>query len=76
MKKDLNPKLSIKERFVVDRKGKRLGIYLEMADYRRLLAQAEMAESLAAYDAAKRSGDKAIPFTKAVAVMRKNVHTN
>ncbi len=65
---------TIKERYVVDRNGKRLGIYLEISDYRRLLAQAEMAESLAAYDAAKRSKDKVLPFAKAVAELRKKKH--
>ncbi|MDI6740531.1 MAG: hypothetical protein QME74_09235 [Candidatus Edwardsbacteria bacterium] len=61
----------LKERFVVDRSGKRLGVYLDMTDYKRLLAQAEMAESIAAYDAAKKTKDEAIPFAQAVAELRK-----
>ncbi len=63
---------TLKERFVVDHSGKRLGVYLGMTDYKRLLAQAEMAESIAAYDTAKKSGDAVIPFAQAVAELRKN----
>lgn len=62
---------TIREKYIVDRNGKRLGVYLEISDYKRLLSQAEMAESVAAYDAARRSGEEAIPFSKAVAELRK-----
>lgn len=56
-----------KEKYIVDGHGKRLGVFLGISDYRKLLEQAEIAESIKAYDAAKTSGGKAIPFERAVA---------
>ena len=46
-----------KEKYIVNGRGKRLGVFLDISDYRKLLEQAEMAESIKAYDAAKASGD-------------------
>lgn len=57
----------LKEKYIVDRSGKRLGVFLDISDYRKLLEQAELAESIKAYDAAKSSGDSAIPFERAIA---------
>ena len=57
----------IKERYVVDEKGKRVGVVLDPKVYQRILAALEELESLRAYDAAKKSRDKSIPFEQAVA---------
>jgi len=57
----------IKERYVVDENGSRVGVLLDVDDYRRLLEELEELESIRAYDAAKRSGDEVIPFEQAVA---------
>jgi len=62
---------TIKESYVVSQSGKRLGVFLNIADFRKLLAQAEMAESIKAYDSAKESGDEAVPFVRAVAELRR-----
>jgi len=58
---------AIKERYLVDEKGNRVGVFLDVDDYRRLLEELEELESIRAYDAAKASGDEAIPFAQAVA---------
>jgi hypothetical protein len=55
------------ERFLVDEQGRRVGVVLDMKAYRKILSALEELESIRAYDTAKRSGDKAIPFAQAVA---------
>jgi len=59
--------IGIKERYVVDENGSRVGVLLGIDDYRRLLEELEELESIRAYDAAKTSGDEVIPFEQAVA---------
>ncbi len=59
--------ISLQERFVVDERGQRLSVLLDIETYRRLLEELEELETLRAYDAAKASGDEAIPFEQAVA---------
>jgi len=56
-----------KERYVVDEQGNRISVVLDIADYQELLNQLEELECIRAYDAAKESGDQAIPFEQAVA---------
>lgn len=57
---------AIRERFVVDQNGKRIGVILNIDEYRRLLDQAEELESIRAYDRAKADAGEAIPFEQAV----------
>ncbi len=57
---------TIEERYVVDKDGKRIGVLLDWEDYRKLLEELEELESIRAYDAAKASGDEAIPFEQAI----------
>jgi PHD/YefM family antitoxin component YafN of YafNO toxin-antitoxin module len=59
--------LTFKERYVVDAGGVRVSVLLDIEDYRRLMEELEELESIRAYDAAKASGDKAVPFEQAVA---------
>lgn len=59
--------IGIKERYVVDENGSRVGVLLGVDDYRRLLAELEELESIRAYDVAKASEDEVIPFEQAVA---------
>lgn len=54
------------EKYVVNEKGERVGVLLDMDDYRKILEGLEELESIRAYDAAKASGDKAIPFEQAI----------
>ena len=58
--------IKIKEKYVTDAKGRAVGIVVDIKRYRRLLKQAEELEAIRAYDAAKISGDTAIPFEQAV----------
>jgi hypothetical protein len=58
---------NIKEQYLVDDNGNRIGVVLNMKDYHRLLQELEELESIRAYDAAKASGDEVVPFEQAVA---------
>ena len=60
MKTTLKPK-----KYVTDRRGQKIGVVLSIEDYKKVLADIEELESIRAYDAAKASGDEAIPFSKA-----------
>lgn len=55
-----------KERYVVDEKGQRTGVLLDIAVYCRLIEEAEELECIRAFDAAKAPGEEAIPFEQAV----------
>ena len=57
----------IHERFVTDSAGRRTAVLLDMEEYEKLLQDLEELESLKAYDAAKSSGDEAIPLDQALA---------
>jgi len=54
------------ERYIVDEKGNRVGVLLDLDHYRRLLQEIEELESIRAYDAAKLSRDEATSFEQAV----------
>jgi hypothetical protein len=58
---------AFKERYIVDEKGNRIGVILDIADYHQLLEDLEELECIRAYDAAKASEDEAIPFEQAIA---------
>ena len=55
------------EQFVVDKQGNRIGVVLNIEDYQKLVADAEELESIRAFDEAKASGEKPLPFERAVA---------
>ena len=63
----INPR----ERYVVSGKGKKVGVLLPVAEYRKLLADLEELEAIRAYDAAKASRSKAIPFKQAKQELRR-----
>ena len=56
----------LKQRYIVDEKGNQTGVILDMDAYRKILEDLEELESIRAYDAAKESGDEAIPFEQAI----------
>ena len=58
---------TFKENFIVDENGSRVGVVLDIADYRKLLEDLEELDAIRAYDEAKTSGDEAIPFEEAIA---------
>ncbi len=59
--------ITLKERYMIDEQGNRVGVVLDMADYQKLLEELEELESLRAYDVAKASGDQAVPLDQAIA---------
>lgn len=64
--------MRLKERFIVDENGTRIGVLLDIADYHRVLAELEELEAIRAYDAAKTSGDEALPLEQALAEIEKD----
>ena len=63
---------TVNEGYVVDENGARVGVILPMEEYRKLMEELEELESIRAYDAAKSSGDEAIPFDQAVREIEQN----
>ncbi len=59
--------IDLKERYLVDDRGNRLGVLLDVAQYQQIIEDLEELESIRTYDAARASGDAAIPFKQAVA---------
>lgn len=57
---------AIRERYVVDEQGNQVGVLLDIRGYRRILEELVELEAIRAYDAAKASGDEAIPFELAI----------
>jgi hypothetical protein len=60
MKSPLKPK-----KYVTNRRGQKVGVVFTMEDYKKILADIEELDSIRAYDAAKASGDEALPFLRA-----------
>jgi hypothetical protein len=60
------------ENYVIDEKGNRIGVILDIANYRKLLEEIEELESMRAYEAAKTSRDEAIPFEQAISEIDQN----
>ncbi|MBN2035493.1 MAG: hypothetical protein JW768_02005 [Chitinispirillaceae bacterium] len=58
--------VTLNENFLVNKVGQKVGVFLKMKTYRKLLEDLEELEDIRAYDEAKASGDTAIPFEKAV----------
>ena len=61
-----------KPRFVVDDRGEKTAVIIDIAEYKRLLDEAEELEAIRAYDAAKAAGGEAIPFEQAVTEIERN----
>ena len=57
---------TFQEKYVVDEKGNRVEVVLDIRDYQKLLEDLEELESIRAYETAKASGDQAIPFEEAI----------
>ena len=56
----------VKDRYVVNEKGDRIGILIDLNEYHKILEELEELASIRAYDKAKTSGGEAIPFEKAI----------
>jgi hypothetical protein len=55
-----------KERYLVDESGKRIGVFLDIADYEKILEELEELESIRAFDNAKAADDEVIGFEDAI----------
>ena len=55
-----------KEQFVVDERGNRTAVLLDIERYSELLEAQEELETIRAYDEAKASGDEAVPLSQAL----------
>lgn len=53
------------EKFIVDDKGKRVGVVLDIEEYERILDQLDELDAIRAFDEAKASGEKPIPWSEA-----------
>ena len=65
--------ITLKERFIVDENGQRVGVLLDIEAYRQLLEDVEELEAIRAYDAAKASGDEGVPLEQALAEIENDV---
>ena len=54
------------EQFVVDASGNKVGVLLSIDEYQQMLEMIDELDAIQAYDAAKASGEEAIPFEQAV----------
>jgi hypothetical protein len=57
---------AVDEQYVVDKNGDPVGVILDIGVYRKILEELEELAAIRAYDAAKASGDEAIPFEQAI----------
>jgi len=64
--------VAMRERYVTDENGRRVGVLLDIADYQRLLEELEELACIRAYDAAKASGDEEIPLEQAIAEIERD----
>jgi len=61
----------LSKQYIVNAKGRRLGVIISIAEYDRLLAAQEELDAIRAYDDARASGQEAVPFEQAVAEIDK-----
>ncbi len=59
-------------KFIVDDQGQKTAVILDIAEYRKLLEEAEELDAIRAYDVAKAAGDEVIPFEQAVEEIERN----
>jgi len=58
---------SLQEQYLTDHEGNRVGVFLDLKQFQQILEELEELDDIRAYDAAKASGDEAIPFDQAMA---------
>ena len=57
--------IQFNEKYVVDDRGERIGVILDIGEYEKILEELEELDSLRAYDEAKSTKDEVIPFDQA-----------
>lgn len=55
-----------KSRYIINEKGKRVGVILDIDEYQRMLEDVEELADIRAYDRAKAEDGEAIPFDQAI----------
>jgi PHD/YefM family antitoxin component YafN of YafNO toxin-antitoxin module len=58
--------VSLNENFVIDKKGHKVGVFLDIKTYAHLVEEIEELEDIRAFDEAKAAKDQAIPFEQAI----------
>jgi len=59
--------MKLKERYITDEQGNRIGILLDIEEYQKLLEESEELDAIRAYDLAVSGEDDEIPFEVAIA---------
>ena len=58
--------VSLNENFVVDKKGHKVGVFLDFKTYKHMVDEMEELDDIRAFDEAKAAKDEAIPFKQAI----------
>ncbi|GBL12301.1 hypothetical protein MSj_03816 [Microcystis aeruginosa Sj] len=59
--------MKLKERYITDEQGNRIGVLLDIEEYQKLLEESEELDAIRAYDLAVSGDDDEIPFEVAIA---------
>ena len=60
------------QNYLVNDEGKRVAVLMDIGAYQKLLADLEELESIRAFDTAKASQDKLIPFEEAISELERD----
>ena len=63
--------MKIKEKFITDKKGRKISVILPIKDYRNLLDQLEELEEIKLFDQLKSQNEELIPFEQAIEEIEK-----
>jgi hypothetical protein len=58
--------MQLKEKYITDQQGNRIGVLLDIEEYQKLLEQLEELEAIQAYDNAILLNEEEIPFEVAI----------
>ena len=58
--------MQLKEKYITDAQGNRIGVLLDIEEYQKLLEELEELEAIRAYDNAILSDEEEIPFEVAI----------
>ena len=64
--------INLKEKFIVDDRGNRIGVILDIEEYNHLLEELEELDDIREYDEAKANAGEMVPLEQAVAEIEKH----
>jgi hypothetical protein len=64
--------MTLKEKYITDENGNRIGVVLELKEYHQLLEALEELEAIRAYDRAISAEDEEISFEQAISEIEQN----